>query len=513
MLVFLILAHSLQWLACLSSNLPDYDHSIKRPSYSPPNIHRSHLENVNFVRIKTLNSSRRRSMDNGEKAREIVEIVSADPTTQSTLITPNYPIDCTNEKECDLITSMAGQETTPLPTFKPYSQEELNFYLKNYVNTNGKLPDESIVSGSKPTNKLANLYMDEPVNILEGSQAKDEGKSQQTSKSWQLMQGQSHKHPYDDRTGWVSLEPVAWSASQVQKWEPNNRPQHPPHWAETNDQHHHSSWNNRPPSSWQDNKPWNKKPTYEYKPSSKPPWNDYSSSNHWSGNNPDIITDSSPSHFPQYESTKKPSWQDRPQTGYNSDNFYHNSHNNHPPTHPSEGDGHWVLLSSTKGYSVPQRSRNYQRSLFINAKTPPDQKNPPSVKSHRSVRLTVLPALNGTTNTTTSHGGLLEVEQTFQTVDEAQREHAAKMMRLENINQGKSNSPVANKRSATTVRIYPVKAPNLEANSKAMLAAVGAGMIPATMAMIVPMVMGRKRRSLPEEQHIYFYDPHRIALM
>lgn len=67
----------------------------------------------------------------------------------------------------------------------------------------------------------------------------------------------------------------------------------------------------------------------------------------------------------------------------------------HPPTHPEEGDGTWVLLSSTKGYSTPPRGRlPHQRAL--------------TVSTHRSVRLTVLPPENGT-NMTTSHGGLLEV--------------------------------------------------------------------------------------------------------
>ncbi|XP_073982307.1 uncharacterized protein [Rhodnius prolixus] len=510
MLVIIIfyLTYSLQWICCSSLQFPD-GQSVKHDvdNNSSP---KAHYEKVNLISI--VNNTRSfRSLDKGQKAREIVEITSADPTTDSTLIVPNYPIDCVNERECELMTSIAGVETTPMPTFKPYSQEELSLYLKNYVSSNGKLPEDAIIKGEQPSNKLANLYMEEPFNVLEGA-GKDEGKSQ-SSKSWQLMQAQTHKHPYDDRTGWVSLEPVPWSASQVQKWEPNNRPQ-VPHWSESNNQQHQTSWNR--PNSWQD-RPWNKKPTYEYKPSPKPTnWNDYpTTSSHWNSGNPDIITDSGPSHFPLPEPTKKPSWYDRPQSGYNNDredhpNHHHHHDNRHPPTHPSEGDGRWVLLSSTKGYSVPHRSRAYQRALFINAKTPPDQTSTPSLKSHRSVRLTVLPALNGTTNTTTSHGGMLEVEKTFQTVDEAQREHAAKMMHLEAMNQGKVAQPAEVKRiGTTTLKIYPVKADaSLQAKSNAMLAAVGAGMIPATMAMLVPMVLGRRRRSLPQQdQHFYYFNP------
>lgn len=144
-------------------------------------------------------------------AREIVEI--SDPTTDSTLHLPQYPIDCTNNKECDLI----GTDTTPMPTFRPYTQEELNGFLKKYVANNRQIP-----GAEQPTNKLANIYMEETVNVLENGE--DSGKSQEKSKSWQLMQGSPHKNSYDDKTGWVTLEPVPWSASQIQKWEPNKRP-------------------------------------------------------------------------------------------------------------------------------------------------------------------------------------------------------------------------------------------------------------------------------------------------
>jgi hypothetical protein len=75
---------------------------------------------------------------------------------------------------------------------------------------------------------------------------------------------------------------------------------------------------------------------------------------------------------------------------------------------------------------------------------------------------------------------LLEVESTFQTVDEAQRDDAFK--RIEN-----DTKPVP-------VRLIsrPIKPKD---NGRAVLAAVGAGMLPATMALLVPMMLGRKRRS------------------
>jgi hypothetical protein len=75
---------------------------------------------------------------------------------------------------------------------------------------------------------------------------------------------------------------------------------------------------------------------------------------------------------------------------------------------------------------------------------------------------------------------LLEVESTFQTVDEAQRDDAFK--RIEN-----DTKPVPVRLIST-----PVKP---KGNGKAVLAAVGAGMLPATMALLVPMMLGRKKRS------------------
>ncbi|KAF6204550.1 hypothetical protein GE061_018710 [Apolygus lucorum] len=447
----------------------------------------------------TASSQRRNSTDQPAErfpyGREIIEI--SDPTTDSTLHLPHYPpIDCTNKKECDAISG----DTTPMPTFRPYTQEELNGFLKKYVEHNGQMPDND--QTDEPSNKLANIYMDEAVNVLEGD--KESGKSQEKSKSWQLMQAQAHKHPYDDRTGWVTLEPVPWSSSQIQKWEPNKRPSAVPQWNEDPPQTQ-SSWNRPSPSKWPE-KPWNNKNTYEYKPSAKP-WTDKynskpsswnSNSDSW-GAGSDIITEDGPSQFPHEPA--RPTWYERPQTEvvYQGEKEQYN----HPQSHPSEGDGRWVLLSSTKGYSVPHRSRAHQRSLFVTGKTPATGKVP-SVKSHRSVRLTVLPPLNGTMNTTTIHGGLVEVEQTMQTVDEAHREHLAKMLKLESVNasgNAQKPPPVASKRSGTAIRIYPMRSPQSQARNNAMLAAVGAGMIPATVAMMLPMVLGRRRRSLEQTQH------------
>ncbi len=107
-----------------------------------------------------------------------------------------------------------------------------------------------------------------------------------------------------------------------------------------------------------------------------------------------------------------------------------------PAASSAEGDGHWVLLSSTKGYSVPHRQRSLGRSLNFDegapAKPTDNEKPSRSMSARRSLRLTVLPSLNGGGKTVTSHNGMIEVESTHQTVDEAHREHLARMMRFGN---------------------------------------------------------------------------------
>lgn len=122
------------------------------------------------------------------------------------------------------------------------------------------------------------------------------------------------------------------------------------------------------------------------------------------------------------------------------------------------------------------------------------------------MRLTVLPADNST-NTTLSHGGLLEVESSLQTVEEAQREHAAKMLKLKPLKPAdalKSPSTIKtnSRRSGEGVQVFSASPADGQGKT-AMLAAIGAGMIPATMAMLLPMVLGRRRRSSDsDEQHV-----------
>ncbi|KAJ8687022.1 hypothetical protein QAD02_022816 [Eretmocerus hayati] len=170
----------------------------------------------------------------------------------------------------------------------------------------------------------------------------------------------------------------------------------------------------------------------------------------------------------------------------------------HPPNYPFSGNGEWVLLSTNRGYS-----KSRQRSLKFDAlnatiasgdkRKQGDENEAPvhSMTSNRQVRLMVLPPIDGT-NTTTSHGGMLEVEKTFKTVDQSKAEYDAAKGLNEKAN-GKPNS------SSTKAPISNVNRPTQQAaaaspGNSAVLAAVGAGMVPATMAMVLPMVLGRKKR-------------------
>lgn len=157
---------------------------------------------------------------------------------------------------------------------------------------------------------------------------------------------------------------------------------------------------------------------------------------------------------------------------------------------------------------------NYSTAESLHVPSIPQKDNTnrlQAMKSHRTVRLTVLPPLNGTTNTTISHDGLIEVEQTHQTVDEAHREHMAKMMNLWKLEQQQnktiknntenSSVPKAEKRIGTIKVISGKHLQTSNSRNNAIFAAVGAGMIPATMAMLLPVVLGRHRRHTEEEEH------------
>jgi hypothetical protein len=187
-------------------------------------------------------------------------------------------------------------------------------------------------------------------------------------------------------------------------------------------------------------------------------------------------------------------------------------------TAPTDDEtGKWVLLSSTRGYTTaPLASTGRGTRAF---KFSP---NTISMSTNRGIRLTVLPAINNTS--TLSHGGLLEVDKTFETVDAAA--NAANFAALNDptviassstnlppltikghknkYNNTKRPKPAKQQGNSTSsggssggVRVFTAGQPSpteTHNRNKALIAAIGAGMLPATMAALVPMFLGKRRR-------------------
>lgn len=355
-----------------------------------------------------------------------------------------------------------------------------------------------------PKNRLASLYLDE----------NERGKGK--PKEWDLLHvdRHNHNHPYADRNGWISLEAVPWSVSKISKWQSNYQSQHNrPDEIDRN--YNKNSWSQKPsqpsynyPISDHSDKRYSdiySRPTTSYNHkvhvhTERAPYQEHTYAGYGHKHNDnchqDIITDGQPPNFPT-----------------NQHNDYNrrrgSSHDTLTESHPLNGDGEWILLSTTKGY---KRQKPRERSMH-------DSNDTQSVSTHRSVRLTVLPPLkNSKVNMTTSHGGLLQVESTFQTVEQAQRAYV-KRMKLKNKTTTTTHSPIITRRvkyKKPTRRVikkkYKIRPQKfIQSNStkpimqtsdtSAVLAAVGAGMIPATMAMLVPMAISgkRKRRNIANE--------------
>ncbi|EEB20137.1 asparagine-rich protein, putative [Pediculus humanus corporis] len=335
--------------------------------------------------------------------------------------------------------------------------------------------------------------------------------------------GNGHNTYDDDRNRWVTLDPVPWSTSKISKWKPN---------VEINET----------PSPWLDNNHNNQQqqhPVQQF-------W--VSGSNlklqkphtQWGiGSNNDIITDNRPSSFPNdnnnysYEPHNqnefKEPYRRRYQVSSESTNT-NTHHHHHPSTYPSSGNGEWVLLSTKKGYSHPRKSnervlwsRNIKpidisryheenltdkKYMLINKQTfggsgknktvtnngvgmiPLQiiQRNPikkgggePTKTTTKKIKLEVLPSLE---STTLSYGGHVEVD-TKPVYDRLQDD---KIKKLQNVKKNKI-------RKYKLVPKNMVTGKGVAQRSALTIAAVGAGMIPATMALLLPMALSRNKRS------------------
>ncbi|CAH2041547.1 unnamed protein product, partial [Iphiclides podalirius] len=361
-----------------------------------------------------------------------------------------------------------------------------------------------------------------PVN----DESVDDDNSGKIFTSWNRLKVKQHKHPFDDKDGWVTLEPVAWSTSKISKWKPNVKKQKPNHWNEDeesipSDDRLTASLDTDTRYNYPQSKPTLSRPgyinnklhlpsDYDTELPSKPTWArpqpspsnfqsswapdesrrphkhncDYNEnypnedSTHYEMEDP-VMIDPRPSKFPyDYEALHQSTTQKRP---YRRPTMYggmSDTDDDDRSSRPPHGDGQWVLLSTTKGY----RNKKRQRSL-----NPMDTENTdyPSVTSHQAVALTVLPVDDKHTNMTTSHGGLLEVERSFQTVEESKLD-----MDKKNDLEVLASQPTPVRNKIIRKKVVPNNLPD----SSTVFAAVGAGMLPATMAMVVPMMLGRRRR-------------------
>ncbi|XP_050069082.1 uncharacterized protein LOC126557380 [Anopheles maculipalpis] len=202
--------------------------------------------------------------------------------------------------------------------------------------------------------------------------------------------------------------------------------------------------------------------------------------------NRDIITDGRPANFPKFS-------QDRPgqqqQQGYGADNTPQ-SQRVRPVSYPDRGNGEWVLISTTKGYQYPKR-RHGQRAITF---------SPATSTSHQTVKLTVLPMKNAI-DMTTSHNGLIEVSSSTQTVEDAVKQQKSKRKGQTHPGTTPTISLVGHKKkkhssggSSASSQTFSLMRRDATQDSSAVLAAVSAGMVPATMAILAPMVLGRKKK-------------------
>ncbi|XP_035777666.1 uncharacterized protein LOC118458852 [Anopheles albimanus] len=205
----------------------------------------------------------------------------------------------------------------------------------------------------------------------------------------------------------------------------------------------------------------------------------------------DIITDGRPPNFPKFN----------PEQQHAADAYGSSvtSPNQRPVSYPDRGNGEWVLISTTKGYQYPKR-RHGQRAITF---------SPATSTSHQSVKLTVLPMKNAL-DMTTSHNGLIEVSTSTQTVEDAVKEQQQHNKRkgttppATSAEVGISNAIPARRKQKKKQPLAAATAPgggsfslmhrrDAAQDSSAVLAAVGAGMVPATMAFLAPMVLGKKK--------------------
>lgn len=523
-------------------------YQLKVPGSDPITVieditHSAKLSDNNSEKVNRDAEKKMLTRRNGDHLTE-KELVSISPSAEQRLNNRNQDVRATLSFQISDPEKSNEDDNRDTDSKKVlYSPSLLKKFIKDYSDKI-KNADETTKNALKEIERLNKKHTNDEEEVTTDRMDFGSDEIEQKYNTWNdrySNKHQSQNNPYNDKDGWVTLEAVPWSSSKVSKWHPHSNKfsnknsyesplSHQQSYEDDDDKYHQSfsrprpqpthyndefnddyidehptikpvytsydpyrqpQTNNRPHSSWTQNQNtgYEKRPAYKPRPR---PHYDYSQSNsqhqsydddrhesneHWydvDRNTPkpwsqDIITDNRPSDFPIRSPSKRPHSADRDPSKYR------------PFSHPENGNGEWVLVSTTKGYQTP--SRHGQRAMAFSSTQPND------LTSHHSVKLTVLPAKNNTFSydrkpMALSHGGMLEVESSFESVEDS----ASAAL----VNSGKK--PFAKKRKL--FQSVPMKKGVTSDDGSAMLAAVGAGMVPATMAMLMPMVLGRRKRSV-----------------
>lgn len=413
-----------------------------------------------------------------------------------------------------------------------YSPDLLKKFLTDYADK-VKKPSDSAAASTEKKEKLQEILLfddDEEDNFPLNSQPEEKYGHQQ----WGQSNNKKHKYDTDQRydrpnSGWVTMDVIPWSSSKVSKWQGHvqklpSRPQtdysRPDYVSveDFDDDRYNSHYRpSRPSYGDYDevdrfsssssaggynkfNKYHDKKPYYDYQTSASNQNNNYHQQHHhttspgentpnkdiyrpWRG---DIITDNRAPDFPDHHHSsaypnkkRRPASPSSPYDNHSGESHSYNYNSHHPHTRPTDspdsGNGEWILVSTTKGYHFP---RHGQRAIAM---------KPPSFAGHKSVQLSVTNPKGSTFSFDSDqhsqqhllYGGDQSGEQSMHSTT------------------GTAAPPV--KKTTTTVqkkkvvkKVFPVKSPGVDGS--AVLAAVGAGMVPATVAMLMPMLAGRRRR-------------------
>lgn len=326
------------------------------------------------------------------------------------------------------------------------------------------------------------------------------------------------KNKYDERpydrpnSGWVTMDVIPWSSSKVSKWQGHiqrlpHRPQNDPYrpdyvsvqdyndryspqthqnqrpnrpsyndfdqvdrFSSSSSGHHH----HQPHQSPQSDTFYGNRPYYDYQ--SSPSNDNYQASpdrnkevyRPWRG---DIITDNRSPDFPDQHSSYSNSNRRPGGASYDRVEYspYESSAAPRPTSSPGSGNGDWILVSTTKGYHRP---RHGQRAVAV---------KPQSFTSHKTVKLSVKPQQS--TFSFDSEPTHPEDQSGEQSMHSVVTQAPVKK---------KSLVPPQKQQKKVVKKLINVK--NQGVDSSAVLAAVGAGMVPATVAMLMPMIAGRRKK-------------------